>query len=121
MKKFNKIIAIAAVAALSALPFQNASAMTDSEMDSADETSVLMASQGSEEVSFATYIGADWYGVDNLIADNPKRVAIVMFGSDMYHKRKDGTLTDTLKQFYVSMLDALGCPELVTFLLLNAG
>ncbi len=120
MKKFNKTLAIAFFAVVSAFSFQSASAATSVGMDSDPEACILLASETNNEVSFANYIGEEWSGVDMLIADNPKRVSIVLFGTDMYNKKHAGTLTETLREFYINMLSALGCPDLVTYLLLTA-
>ena len=117
MKKFNKTLAIAFFAAVSAFSFQSASAATSIGMDSESEACILLASETNDEVSFAKCIGPEWSEVDKLIADNPKRVSIVLFGAELFNRGKDGTLTEELKQFYTGMLNALGCPEFIIYLL----
>ncbi len=117
MKKFNKTLAIAFFAAVSAFSFQSASAATSAGMDSEPEACILLASETNNDVSFAKCIGPEWSEVDKLIADNPKRVSIVLFGAELFNRGKDGTLTEELKQFYTGMLNALGCPEFIIYLL----
>ena len=120
MKKFNKTLAIAFFAAVSAFSFQSASAATSAGMDSDPEASILLASEENDEASFAKNIGPQWSSVDKLIEDNPMRETIVMIGTSMYEKRKAGTLIDASRDFYVVALEALDTPELVIYLLLTA-
>ena len=120
MKKFNKTLAIAFFAAVSAFSFQSASAATSAGMDSDPEASILLASETDDEISFANYIGPQWSSVDKLIENNPARESIVQIGYEMYKTRKEGKLTENNKSVYLWILEAVDTPELVIYLLLTA-
>ncbi len=119
MKKFNKTLAIAFFAAVSAFSFQSVSAAPTIVMDDSNDP-IYMGSEENDEASFAKNIGPQWSSVDKLIEDNPMRETIVMIGTSMYEKRKAGTLIDASRDFYVVALEALDTPELVIYLLLTA-
>lgn len=119
MKKFNKTLAIAFFAAISAFSFQSASATPTVEIDDSHDP-ILMESKESNESTFANYIGPEWSSVDKLIEDNPDRAYIVEIGYAMYLKRKEGTLCEYNINFYLLPLQSFGTPELVIYLLLTA-
>ncbi len=120
MKKFNKTLAIAFFAVVSAFSFQSASAATSSEMDSDPEACILLASETNNEVSFANCIGPEWSSVDKLIENHDARVIIVTVGYELYKERKAGELTEERKSWYLLWLRGFDCPEEVIEILFTA-
>jgi dihydrofolate reductase len=95
MKKFNKIFAIAAIAAASMFSVQTASAAVQTN-DTGIETLL--------NLKFVDFLGSDWAPLDERIKDNPDKDKLVMLGVAMYQSKIKGTLTD---EYYSYLVDEM--------------
>ena len=95
MKTFNKIFAMAAVAATSLFSAQPASA--------------AQSANTKLNLKFADYYCSEWETMDNWIINNPNRDKIVTLGIALHEGTKHQTLSGDTKQQMIDDLVALGC------------
>ena len=112
MKTFNKIFAIAAIAAASLFSAQNASAAVISENGTETEYAYGF------DVTFEMLKGSDWAAFDQMIEENPNRQQIVVLGVQLNDAKHAGTLTSEEEQEYLEALLALDCPAVLALMLL---
>ena len=112
MKTFNKIFAIAAIAAASMFSVQTASAG----IIKGTNTSVTYKGDFQTSFTFEMLLGGEWTQYDALLTDNPNSGAIVLTCVDAYCKYTTGTLTTAEYTQTIAKLNSLGCPtELIAF------
>lgn len=104
MKTFNKIFAMAAVAATSLFSAQPANAATTSAARAAGRRPTAKMS-----LKFADYYCSEWETIDNWIMNNPNRDKIVTLGIALHEGAQRKTLARDTKQQMIDDLVALGC------------
>ena len=107
MKKYNKIFAIAAIAAASLFSAQNANAAVLVDVDDEPATEAVEDTQAN--CSFEMTLGEEWTEFDDMIKDNPNRVEIVKLGNEIINLKKKSKMTDEKETEMIQTLYDMGC------------